>query len=222
MGTLWRRDFIPPPWFPFGLSFAATSLAYIGAGGGQAATGPACLVGTMTVTLFGGLHYMVLREAAVRSGGITAPTPVIQQEPIEPVPEPPPKAPPGWKQMPKGDDNQSWYSSTIGRVELDTSTEPAYPQVQYLDIGWGVWVFAQNYQRIGKLTESDWDKAKVYPSLTHFRTVRDYLMVQRLAQWKNPHAHRTGWELTRLGGRVCEWLATATTPPLHKEIPFSP
>ena len=51
----------PPHWLPFGLCACASACAYAGTGGGVAGIGPACLVGVVTVTLFGVLHYQIMR-----------------------------------------------------------------------------------------------------------------------------------------------------------------
>jgi len=79
-----------PDWMPFALSGSATVLTALGIGGREA-IGATCLVGTVTITLFGVLHYELARLALIRAGKVydSTKTEQIQSQPDIATRQPP-------------------------------------------------------------------------------------------------------------------------------------
>lgn len=86
---------LPSGWLPFGLCACAVVCTYAGTGGGVQAIGPAGLVGTLTITLFGALHYELYRAVILAHRQAAETQPHTPQPEPEPVPVPAP-VPAGW------------------------------------------------------------------------------------------------------------------------------
>ena len=128
MNTAIFGPHVPSAWLPFAFSGSATVLTAVGVGGPEA-VGAACLVGTITITLFGVLHYEVVRQSIIRQAQPEARS--IQAEPDRPQP------PAGW-QAARAYDLKSHAVGVLMRKKVN----PALPEFvrpgQMSRFAWGL------------------------------------------------------------------------------------
>lgn len=151
----------------------------------------------------------------------------IEPEPAQPEPD-------EWRELRLPTGKQGWTKNatpqrfesryqatrdTFTRIEV-TGDNGTTDQTVLVDVSWGLWTIAHRYQQVNSWTESAWDKARVFPSVNHYRTVRGYMISRHLLRWRNPAAHRAGVELTRSGQAVIDHLRgeNQPRPPIHVPV----
>lgn len=109
---------------------------------------------------------------------------------------------------------------TIATIALERDADdPVHDQTELIDVSWGLWTIAKTRYRVDGWTEAAWNKARVFTSLRHYTTIRDYMISQHLLRWRNPAAPRVGVDLTHAGEHVLTRLAGEKKPPSPKHVP---
>jgi DNA-binding XRE family transcriptional regulator len=97
--------------------------------------------------------------------------------------------------------------------------DPVHDQTELIDVSWGLWTIAHKREQVTGWTEEAWKNARVFSSLRHYTTTRDYMISRHLLRWRNPAKHRVGIDLTRSGECVLDTLARKDKPPSPIHVP---
>ena len=166
--------------------------------------------------------YWEYRREQVR---VLAPVP----EPQEPEPEEwiPMTLPTGTKAYRRADTPARAVNAfgatadTFTTIHVVNDADETTDQIETVDVSWGMWTLAVNWNRVGGWSERAWAKARIFSSVEVYCTIRDYMVSRHLLKWKNIDHHNAGIEITRAGEAAFSALRKMAKAPSPIHVPVT-